>query len=609
MKIKTIPSYPANILGGAGIEVTKASGHVTVDLAHGEFATQTAIPTSPTNTVLTYDTATGTYVNIPSSLLGGAVAGISDAPINSKMYGRYNANWVDAWASPILTGNPTAPTPAALDNDTSIATTAFVTAAINSSGSFIQVGSGAVTRGMQDKARDIFSARDFGALGNGIADDTAAIQAAINAATAAGGGDVFIPHGVYVVSSTLNMPSPGRVTLRGAGSQATTLTTSNPTLGFVNVTGHYSQIRGITFTCSAVPTGGITINLGDAFSHTLEDILILNCWVGIAWQGISDSARISIGFATHIKIYNWQNTAINLEHANDIFITNFLFYQKDLVPQQLGQFGITMSNNCEAIVLQNGDVVGGQYGFVFASGSPTTVGARPGYNRITNVYFDSNAKGCVINSCVETVFTGVWFAGGRDGGGNAGLFINGGHGLHFIGCIWFSNGGIGCKISALAKDVIFISPSFSDNCAPGSSPPGTLDGLMLEDNCDGIQVVGGHSHNSEYGGKQAYGIRVGAGITNCTISGFDVRGNLIGGMALGTALSTTFTVTNCKGFITEARGEGAIPNGSPNVTINHGLSGIPVTVAGIAEWRCFQSSSSKRWFRFRRTSTAAPASR
>ena len=40
-------------------------------------------------------------------------------------------------ASPTFTGNPLAPTPTAGDNDTSIATTAFVTTAINNSGSNI----------------------------------------------------------------------------------------------------------------------------------------------------------------------------------------------------------------------------------------------------------------------------------------------------------------------------------------------------------------------------------------------------------------------------------------------------------------------------------------
>lgn len=36
----------------------------------------------------------------------------------------------DVWASPVLTGNPTAPTPSVGDNDTSVATTAFVASAV-----------------------------------------------------------------------------------------------------------------------------------------------------------------------------------------------------------------------------------------------------------------------------------------------------------------------------------------------------------------------------------------------------------------------------------------------------------------------------------------------
>lgn len=46
----------------------------------------------------------------------------------------------------------------------------------------------------------IFNVRDFGAVGDGATNDTAAIQAAVDAAHAAGGGQVYIPAGTYIVT-------------------------------------------------------------------------------------------------------------------------------------------------------------------------------------------------------------------------------------------------------------------------------------------------------------------------------------------------------------------------------------------------------------------------
>lgn len=56
----------------------------------------------------------------------------------------------------------------------------------------------------------IFNVKDpqYGAKGDGVTDDTAAIQAAINAAAAAGGGIVFFPAGIYLIYSKLTVNKP-----------------------------------------------------------------------------------------------------------------------------------------------------------------------------------------------------------------------------------------------------------------------------------------------------------------------------------------------------------------------------------------------------------------
>lgn len=63
----------------------------------------------------------------------------------------------------------------------------------------------------------VYNVKDdvYGAVGNGIADDTAAIQAAIDAAEAIGGGIVYVPAGTYKISATIVINKP--ILIIGAG--------------------------------------------------------------------------------------------------------------------------------------------------------------------------------------------------------------------------------------------------------------------------------------------------------------------------------------------------------------------------------------------------------
>ena len=70
---------------------------------------------------------------------------------------------------------------------------------------YVPSGTGAVTTTVQAKLRQTVSVKDFGAVGDGVTDDTAAIQAAIDSFPA-NGGTIYLPIGTYLIS-TLNFPN------------------------------------------------------------------------------------------------------------------------------------------------------------------------------------------------------------------------------------------------------------------------------------------------------------------------------------------------------------------------------------------------------------------
>lgn len=77
----------------------------------------------------------------------------------------------------------------------------------------------------------VYNVQDFGAVGDGVTDDLAAINDAIDAAVASYGGTVWFPRGIYQVSGSIGRAGGlAAIAIRGAGELATRIraTTNAP---------------------------------------------------------------------------------------------------------------------------------------------------------------------------------------------------------------------------------------------------------------------------------------------------------------------------------------------------------------------------------------------
>lgn len=103
---------------------------------------------------------------------------------------------------------------------------------------FDQSYSAGVARSAQDKMRDVVSVKDFGAIGNGIADDTASIQAALDS----GATLITMPAGIYLINGNLRLTTPN-TTFNCTGATIK-LRNNAPSLAMLNVTGQNCTVDG-----------------------------------------------------------------------------------------------------------------------------------------------------------------------------------------------------------------------------------------------------------------------------------------------------------------------------------------------------------------------------
>ena len=133
---------------------------------------------------------------------------------------------------------------------------------------------------------------DYGAVGNGVADDTAAFQACIDAAYAAGGNVQIVLRGVsYLLNSAPRhdrggnavVALPGiasaatmRLVFRGAPGVKTTITTNLTGLSYSSSYGPPSLVGGPTLESAGGPGGGNQINWSAAYVEMYDVQVWLN---------------------------------------------------------------------------------------------------------------------------------------------------------------------------------------------------------------------------------------------------------------------------------------------------------------------------------------------
>ncbi len=119
----------------------------------------------------------------------------------------------------------------------------------------------------------------YGATGDGVTNDVTAIQAAIDAAEAAGGGIVFFPRGTYKINSTLNVKST--VSLLGVGAAGSIITSAAVLLTMEASATYVTSVEGLRL----VSTSSACIDASAG-----RRLRVLNCYFDNSAGGAGDYA-------------------------------------------------------------------------------------------------------------------------------------------------------------------------------------------------------------------------------------------------------------------------------------------------------------------------------
>jgi hypothetical protein len=269
----------------------------------------------------------------------------------------------------------------------------------------------------------------FGAVGNGIADDTMAINSALMYLNAQGGGTLFIPVGTYKVTSVLTMYP--NITVLGEGQSVSVFAPATDgmtvfSLVFPSITGANVYFKNFTIYCGATPNvRGMEITLAEKteisnvdFAGCLTNFVIdrgrIHTIQNVISQGTpalkagacSIISSVDNDYVYFVKLSNYQ--ILNI--GNGVYGIPAAVYIRRAVGSDFNQItandlrsgisdavtGILIENDCQGNRLTNCMIIAPLYGIVFQQGAGVAI--SPTFQVISNCDVDQpSVCGILIN--------------------------------------------------------------------------------------------------------------------------------------------------------------------------------------------------------------------